>query len=149
MIEETRTVYFCSYCKKMYKSKRWCLYHEKICYKNDNNKDYCYDCTHCDEVTIYNEYYGSEVSQNSLFCSAKNVYLLNKKAVLRGYDKKYKEQYENYKSQPMIKNKNDCEHYENESIYKDKVNEAYQYDKLNKKFIVVRKKLEEKEIVLL
>lgn len=43
---ETKEIYKCDFCNKLYQLKRWAEYHEKCCHKNPENKRACLDCQH-------------------------------------------------------------------------------------------------------
>lgn len=44
MIIETKEVYKCEYCRKLYQLKRFAVSHEVSCSKNPDNKRACYGC---------------------------------------------------------------------------------------------------------
>lgn len=46
MITETKTIYKCEYCKKLYQIKRFAIQHENICKKNPKNDRLCFNCTY-------------------------------------------------------------------------------------------------------
>lgn len=139
----------------MYKSKRWCLYHEETCSQNLNNRDICYSCTHFSKKKIYYEFFDCENFREISFCSIKNVFLLNKKAQTRNYLKKYKFQYEDYNTQNMIKNENDCKFYFDKDKYFTEDNilanpsSDFLFDKKTKEFIIVKRKIKNNEIILI
>jgi hypothetical protein len=77
MITETKEVYKCEHCRKLYQIKKACIAHEPKCRKNPINKQRCYDgCKHLvkKEVTYFwDAYDGSHESKKEiLFCNAKN-----------------------------------------------------------------------------
>lgn len=63
MITETRKIYKCDHCRKLYQIKSACEKHEKFCVKNPENYKACYDCkfyttveTEIHQETIYGEH---------------------------------------------------------------------------------------------
>jgi len=76
MIIETKEVYKCEHCRKLYQIKKACALHEPKCKKNPDNKQKCYDgCKHLikKEVTYnWDAYDGEHKSvKEILFCDAK------------------------------------------------------------------------------
>lgn len=72
MIIETKEIYKCEYCKKLYQMKHFCEVHEKQCAKNPNNYRICFGCeflckkrTH---ITIDNEYVTHKEPLDLLYC---------------------------------------------------------------------------------
>jgi len=52
MITETREIYKCEYCNKLYQIKRFADYHELMCKKNPRNKRACFGCINLSKKTI-------------------------------------------------------------------------------------------------
>lgn len=46
MIVETKKIYKCEHCNKLYQIKNACISHEKSCYKNPQNDRACFICIH-------------------------------------------------------------------------------------------------------
>lgn len=46
MITETKEIYKCEYCKKLYQLKHFAEKHEESCFHNPKNKRVCFDCNH-------------------------------------------------------------------------------------------------------
>ena len=44
MKTETKEIYKCEHCNKLYQLKNWCLVHEKACSKNPDNDRACFGC---------------------------------------------------------------------------------------------------------
>jgi len=79
MIEETKKIYRCEYCKKVYFRKNACIEHEERCYKNPINYRACLSCFHLEKrtaKTIFENSYTSEIIKKELFyCSKIDSYL--------------------------------------------------------------------------
>lgn len=76
MITETKEIYKCEYCRKLYQIKKACEAHEPKCRKNPANKQRCYDgCKHLvkKEVIYYQDTYDGthEFKKEILYCKAK------------------------------------------------------------------------------
>jgi len=63
MIIETKEIYKCEYCRRLYQLKRFCVQHEISCTKNPENKRDCFECKHLNkkEAIVYFDTYGHEV----------------------------------------------------------------------------------------
>lgn len=76
---ETREIYKCEHCNKLYQIKRYCEAHEKICIQNPDNNRACYNCSHLikQRTTHYYDAYDGEHSEevNILFCTKLEIYL--------------------------------------------------------------------------
>jgi len=111
MKTETREVYKCDYCNKMYQRKHSAIYHESICGKNPANHRPCHMCVHiCKKETfIYSgsdNYYNSEpinAKVEFLFCNAKQIFLYTPKNEARGNYKHIDENGNNFENNPMPK----------------------------------------------
>lgn len=78
MITETKEVYKCEYCRKLYQIKRFAIYHESICSKNPANDRPCFNCQN---MTTENYEYGDDgegyrtKNLNLFFCNAKQIFI--------------------------------------------------------------------------
>lgn len=72
MITETKEIYKCEYCKKLYQKKHFAKTHEKMCSKNPDNDRACFDCVHMTkkDVEIYRQYNdeGGEFKEKLKLC---------------------------------------------------------------------------------
>lgn len=79
MKTETKEIYKCDHCNKLYQIKRYAIAHENACKLNPKNKRPCFACNNLTKkVTIrYYDDYGGENSKavTVLFCKAKNIFL--------------------------------------------------------------------------
>jgi hypothetical protein len=79
MITETREIYKCGFCRKLYQIKKWAEIHEKGCTKNPKNWRKCFGCVHLHKTEAdytCDTYFGEEtVSVSVLHCKAKDVYI--------------------------------------------------------------------------
>lgn len=81
MITETREIYKCEYCRKVYQIKRFAEWHEQACKKNPENKRACFGCNFLvkKEITLYadNPMTGGDIEykRELLFCNKKQVYV--------------------------------------------------------------------------
>ncbi|NPA44811.1 MAG: hypothetical protein GXO49_04685 [Chlorobi bacterium] len=82
---ETKTIYRCEHCNKIYLRKHACEKHEIMCSKNPKNYRPCFDCQHLGkrniDVFLGNHFDGSESYKNVdlLFCKEKNTFLYTPK----------------------------------------------------------------------
>jgi len=78
---ETKEIYKCEFCNKMYQVKRFAIIHEAGCFKNPENKRACLDCIHLTkkkiEIMQGYHYDGSESNRNVelFYCSAMNKFI--------------------------------------------------------------------------
>jgi len=76
---ETKEIYKCEHCNKLYQIKNKCLEHEKICGKNPDNQRACFGCGNLEKknCTIYQDSYIGEVERKVelLYCSKINSFL--------------------------------------------------------------------------
>ena len=80
MITETKEVYKCEYCRKVYQVKRFAELHEERCTKNPNNKRACFGCNFLEKksATLYadspvgGDY---EYKRDLLFCKKKQIFV--------------------------------------------------------------------------
>jgi hypothetical protein len=73
---ETREIYRCDHCKKVYLSKYWCEQHEPCCKKNPDNYQPCMDgCPYIEKkefMYCYDTFQGEgEYKVNVLYCTKK------------------------------------------------------------------------------
>lgn len=116
MITETREIYKCEYCKKMYQLKRFAEQHEKRCSKNPDNYRKCLDsCRNLkmEETTIYYDTYNSDGQRdvNLFFCEKINSFLFPPKVEYKGNSFELWD--EDELNSPM---KKECDFYADESI---------------------------------
>ncbi len=73
MKTETKEIYKCEYCNKLYQLKRFALLHEQYCHKNPENFRKCLNCSHLvkKEVIIYSDTPVGEMERGVqlFFCS--------------------------------------------------------------------------------
>jgi len=80
MISETKEIYKCEHCKKLYQLKHFALRHEQSCTKNPANWRACFGCVHLGkrETKVYHDSpFGGEQVQTVeiLYCPKKEVFL--------------------------------------------------------------------------
>lgn len=79
MKTETREIYKCEYCNKLYQIKGAALKHEKTCIKNPENDRPCFHCYHLTKKKVeyyYETYHGEDSRDLKLFyCPEKDSYL--------------------------------------------------------------------------
>lgn len=82
MITETREIYKCEYCKKIYQKKHSCVKHEAGCRKRPDYIRPCHGCIILDKIkkTIFAGYYDDYDNECTkdvevLFCKSKNCYI--------------------------------------------------------------------------
>jgi hypothetical protein len=79
MIIETKEVYKCEHCRKMYQIKSACEKHELICNKNTSNHRACMSCPHLIKKTVDvhfdNPMREETIRTDVLFCPKINSYL--------------------------------------------------------------------------
>jgi len=78
MITETREIYRCEYCKKIYLRKHFCESHELKCKKNPKNYSPCLDgCEHIDKknFTYFFDTWQGEDNKivSVLYCTKKEI----------------------------------------------------------------------------
>jgi len=88
MITETKEVYKCEYCRKLYQRKGYCVTHELRCNKNPVNFRPCFSCEHLENRTINIQIdsngYESLKEVKALYCKFYNKNLLPPIGVHRG-----------------------------------------------------------------
>lgn len=80
MITETKEIYKCEHCRKLYQSKHFALRHEQLCPKNPDNNRACFGCVHLGkrQTKVYHDVpSGGEQVQTVeiLHCAKKSVFL--------------------------------------------------------------------------
>lgn len=80
MITETREIYKCDHCKKVYQIKSACEKHELRCKKNPDNLKICHGCNFLEkkEVHVNSMYlYGTDhfEKKQMFYCKKVNTYL--------------------------------------------------------------------------
>ena len=80
MITETKEIYKCEHCRKIYQIKRFAEAHEEMCKKNPENKRACFGCKFLEkkETTLYQDHpMGGEYTykRDLLFCNKKEIYV--------------------------------------------------------------------------
>ena len=118
MKTETKEIYKCDYCNKLYQIKRWCIEHEKTCNKNPVNDRACFTCTHLikkSETIYYDTCYGEAKREvDLLYCNKLDTFLHPPKVEHKGnmYETHPKE------NNPMPRN---CKFYDDGSTDYDKI----------------------------
>lgn len=89
MKTKIKEVYYCEFCKKHGLSKHKMQYHEKICYKNPENKRACYDCEILRKKNaniVFDNYDGSirTTLMEVLYCEKRDIYLYPPKVTHKG-----------------------------------------------------------------
>lgn len=114
MKTETKEIYKCEFCNKLYQIKRFAEQHEAGCWKNPDNKRACLNCINLTkkqaEITCGYHYDGSEIDRklDLLYCNAKKVFLHTPKSEA----KKNAFDLGDYENLPMPK---ECELFNNQS----------------------------------
>lgn len=72
---ETREIYKCDHCNKLYQRKHACEKHEIMCSKNPDNFRACFGCKHLTKVEVPIQGYYWEYEANVLYCSKLEKYL--------------------------------------------------------------------------
>ena len=79
MKTETKEIYKCEFCNKIYQISKYCLEHERACKNNPENHRPCYTCIELDKKTetLYEDTLSGEIEINYklLYCSAKDCFL--------------------------------------------------------------------------
>jgi hypothetical protein len=87
---ETREIYKCEFCNKLYQRKHSAEYHEKVCVKNPANDRPCYGCNKLTkkaaEVDGGNDRYGEQEYRtvDLFYCNAKKMFLHTPKNAIKG-----------------------------------------------------------------
>lgn len=75
MIIETKEIYKCEHCNKLYQRKWLCEKHELICTKNPENKRACFGCNNLKKVdqAIFFDTWNGEGSSRVKICFCKKL----------------------------------------------------------------------------
>lgn len=88
MITETKEIYKCEHCRKVYQVKRFAEVHEISCMKNPDNKRACFGCKHMnkrDYVLYYDTPMGEATrTVNLCHCAKKEIFLYPPKVEHKG-----------------------------------------------------------------
>jgi hypothetical protein len=88
MKTETKEIYKCEHCNKLYQIKNACLSHEKTCSKNPDNDRACFGCIHLSkesETIYYDTFYGEgERKVDLLHCNKLETFLYPPKVEHKG-----------------------------------------------------------------
>ena len=107
---ETKEIYKCEFCNKLYQRKHFCIRHELICLKNPANYRVCFDCKHLtkEKTTIYKDYGQGEQEESVelFFCKKINSFLYPPKVEIK---KNYFDDLGDTENQPM---KKECEFFD-------------------------------------
>jgi len=81
---ETKEIYKCEFCNKLYQVKRFAEYHEKICFKNPENNRPCFSCDNLTKQdTIVFVDYPNNRNVSLFYCDAKEKYLYTPKSEIK------------------------------------------------------------------
>jgi hypothetical protein len=89
MIIETKEIYKCEHCKKLYQLKRFAIQHELICIKNPVNWRPCYGCPMMEKkqtTVYYDSPMGGETERkvDLLYCNYKKQFFYTPKTEVKG-----------------------------------------------------------------
>lgn len=90
MKTETREIYKCDHCRKMYQRKNACEYHERFCGKNPSVLRPCHDCQFLSKRNVeiwagYGDPYGEATRHvDILYCSKKDAFIHTPKVAAKG-----------------------------------------------------------------
>ena len=96
IIKKVKELYICEYCRKAYQVKRFCIKHEKYCYKNPRNHHKCFGCKFL-KVGTTDVFYSDSADYSR---PGKTFNCTNKECSL------YKKHLFTFKLEKMIENKN-------------------------------------------
>jgi len=104
---ETKEIYKCEHCRKLYQIKNACIKHEIECRKNPDNFRACFGCIHMDkkDVGIFSDTFQGEIE-------TKRMVLYCKKLESFMYPPKIERSKEWYETDPIENNPmpRTCEH---------------------------------------
>ncbi len=84
---ETKEIYKCDFCNKLYQIKRFAEKHEKQCSRNPENNRPCFKCQFLEKknsVIRNPDYFNDdEIKVSVLSCSAKNIFLFPPKVEIK------------------------------------------------------------------
>jgi|AntRauTorckE6833_2_1112554.scaffolds.fasta_scaffold00025_103 hypothetical protein len=76
---ETKEIYKCEFCNKLYQISKYCLLHERVCAKNPYNDRPCFKCNHLTKTTetIYYDNFNGEQQRDVdiLYCNKLDIFL--------------------------------------------------------------------------
>ena len=75
MITETKTIYKCEHCRKLYQSKHFAEQHEKRCSKNPDNQRACFGCEHMTKRLAEVYMHSNTINLKLCYCAKKEMYL--------------------------------------------------------------------------
>ena len=86
---ETKEIYKCEHCNKLYQIKSYCLKHEISCHKNPDNYRVCFSCNHLEKknyTLFFDMPDGSEMERkvDLLFCPKIGSFLYPPKVEHKG-----------------------------------------------------------------
>ena len=123
MIIETKEIYKCEFCRKLYQRKHFAEKHEAICHKNPATHRICYDCTHLttrgvdDDSEDYGyDYDSGSRNVNVFFCNKLNIGVFPAKVEI----KENALILSDFENEPM---KKECKFYEDFERFSDFFNE--------------------------
>ena len=85
---ETKEIYKCEHCNKLYQLKHFCEKHEKACKKNPKNDRPCFRCVHLTKKDIEHYYFVGDrdikVNFSCLYCDKRKVFLHTPQNEIKG-----------------------------------------------------------------
>lgn len=89
MITQTKEIYKCEHCRKLYQAKRFAEAHEEMCKKNPENQRACFACKFLEKketVLYYGSPIGGEITRTVSFlhCEKKGIFLYPPKVEIKG-----------------------------------------------------------------
>ena len=84
MKTETKEIYKCDFCKKVYQKKSACERHENMCKKNPKNDRPCFYCGALEMKELIRDNGYSEYRLHVLFCGRKEVYIYPPQSEIKG-----------------------------------------------------------------
>lgn len=109
MIIQTKKIYKCEHCKKLYQRRHACEKHEKHCWQNPENDRACLNCVHLrkERVTIEEGHpdHPYEVNFDAFYCGIIASFVYTPKTEVKG--NAFDEELLGEANIPMLK---ECEH---------------------------------------
>ena len=88
MITETKEIYKCEHCRKLYQKKNACKIHESCCKKNPNNLRACHSCAVLKKQseTIYFDTWNGEGQRDVdvLYCEKRDCFIYPPSVAAKG-----------------------------------------------------------------
>ena len=89
MIIETKEIYKCEYCRKLYQMKHFCISHESTCMKNPVNFRACIGCNNLKKKIVdvnFSDYNGNDSFEKRelLYCEKIDQFLYPPKVEFKG-----------------------------------------------------------------